>query len=64
MKAEVGKHYVTTWLKCFAVCVWDTVTDNGCTGHTVAKFWSYEEAIREMYRLNGWKQPVKVYRRY
>jgi hypothetical protein len=65
MKPEVGKHYVTTWLKSYAVQVWDSVSENGCcSGHTVAKFWSFEEAVREMYRLNGWKQPKTIYKRY
>ena len=25
---------------------------------------SYEEAVRETYRLNGWGTPKKIYRRY
>ena len=48
----------------FGVFVWDHVSEHGSLGHGVAHFGSYEQAVREMYRLNGWKQPDKIYKRY
>jgi len=64
MKAVVGKHYVGRSLCSYAVFQWDMVNEHGSTSHTVAKFGSFESAVREMYRLNGWKQPAKVNQRY
>jgi hypothetical protein len=65
MTAQVGKHYVGRYHSAFAVWQWDSVDENGGTSaHKVQMFWEYEEAVREMYRLNGWKQPEKMYRKY
>ena len=65
MTAQVGKHYVGRYHSAFAVWQWDSVDENGGTSaHKVQMFWEYEEAVREMYRLNGWKQPEKLYRKY
>lgn len=64
MKAEIGKYYVGRSRCSYAVFVWDMVNEHGSTAHAVAKFGSFESAVREMYRLNGWGQPKKVYQRY
>ena len=64
MKPEVGKYYVCRRMCGFGVFVWDHVSEHGSLGHGVAHFGSYEQAVREMYRLNGWKQPDKIYKRY
>ena len=38
---------------------------NGVTMSSFVKVaFSYEEAVRETYRLNGWGTPKKIYRRY
>ena len=64
MTAQVGKHYVGRYHGAFAVWQWDSVTEISSSAHKVQMFWSFEDAVREMYRLNGWKQPEKVYRKY
>lgn len=39
--------------------------NNGCTSSRHIKdVFTYEDAVRETYRLNGWGEPKKIYRKF
>ena len=40
-------------------------SNNGCTSSKHIKdVFTYEEAVKEVYRLNGWGTPKRIYRKY
>ena len=40
------------------------VSENGSMASFIKDVFSYEEAVREVYRLNGWGEPKSVKRVY
>lgn len=39
--------------------------NNGCTlSRHIKDVFTYEDAVRETYRLNGWGEPKKIYRKF
>lgn len=62
MKAQVGKYFFGRHRRCFGIWQYDMVSETGTTATFIKDVFSYEEAVREVYRLNGWGEP-KVIRR-
>lgn len=62
MKAEVGKYKFGRHRNYFGIWQWDSVTEAGTSARFIKDVYSYEEAVREVYRLNGWGEP-KIIRR-
>lgn len=64
MTAKVGKYHFgrhrSTW------GIW--VVKETCNGAVMSCFFqkafTYEEAVRETYRLNGWGEPKRIYKKY
>ena len=64
MKAEVGKYKFGRHRSMWAIWQWDSVTENGSTARLVKDVRTYEEAVTEVYRLNGWGVPKQIRRCY
>ena len=64
MKAEVGKYKFGRHRSMCAIWQWDSVTENGSTARFVKDVRTYEEAVTEVYRLNGWGAPKQIRRSY
>lgn len=64
MKAEVGKYKFGRHRSMWAIWQWDSVTENGSTARFVKDVRTYEEAVTEVYRLNGWRVPKQIRRSF
>ena len=64
MKAEVGKYKFGRHRNLWGIWQWDSVTETGTSARFINDVYSYEEAVREVYRLNGWGEPKMIRRSY
>ena len=62
MKAEVGKYKFGRHRNLWGIWQWDSVTETGASATFIKDVFTYEEAVREVYRLNGWGQPKYIKR--
>ena len=64
MKAEVGKYKFGRHRNNWGIWQWNSVTETGASATFIKDVFSYEDAVREVYRLNGWGEPKSVKREY
>ena len=64
MKAEVGKYKFGRHRSMLGIWQWDSVTEKGSTARFVKDVRTYEEAVTEVYRLNGWGIPKQIRRSF
>ena len=64
MKAEVGKYKFGRHRSMWGIWQWDSVTETGSTARFVKDVRTYEEAVTEVYRLNGWGVPKQIRRSF
>lgn len=58
MKAQVGQYKFGRHRNHWGIWQYDHVCENGGWSATFIKdVFTYEEAVREVYRLNGWGEP-------
>ena len=62
MNAEVGKYKFGRHRSMWGIWQWDSVTEKGSTARFVKDVRTYEEAVTEVYRLNGWRVPKHIKR--
>ena len=60
MKAEVGKYKFGRHRSMWGIWQYDWVSETGSTARFVKDVRSYEEAVVEVYRLNGWGEPKQI----
>ena len=64
MEAKVGQYYFGRHRSVWGIWQYDVV-DNGFTSaNHIKDVCSYEEAVKEVYRLNGWGTPKTIRRRF
>ena len=64
MKAEVGKYKFGRHRNNWGIWQWNSVTETGASATFIKDVFSYEDAVREVYKLNGWGEPKSVKRVY
>mgnify|MGYP003508633875 CR=1 FL=1 len=64
MKAEVGKYKFGRHYNLWGIWRYTMVSETGTMASFVKDVFSYEEAVREVYRLNGWGEPKMIRRSY
>lgn len=64
MKAEVGKYKFGRHRNNWGIWQWNSVTETGASATFIKDVFSYEDAVREVYRLNGWGEPKNIKRVY
>ena len=64
MKAEVGKYKFGRHYSKWGIWQYDYVSETGATARFVKDVYTYEDAVREVYRLNGWGQPKQIRRQF
>ena len=64
MKPKVGQYYFGRHYHVWGIWQYDSVTESGATANHIKDVYTYEEAVREVYRLNGWGEPKKINRKY
>jgi hypothetical protein len=64
MKAQVGLYKFGRHYKHWAIWQYDWVSETGTSARFIKDVFSYDEAVREVYRLNGWGEPKYIKRVY
>ena len=64
MKAEVGKYKFGRHRTLWGIWQYDYVSETGATARFIKDVYTYEDAVREVYRLNGWGQPKQICRQF
>jgi hypothetical protein len=64
MKAQVGQYTLGRHRNVWGIWQYDMVSETGSSAVFVKDVYSYEEAVREVYRLNGWGVPKQIRRSY
>ena len=62
MKAQVGLYKFGRHYNHWAIWQYDWVSETGASARFVKDVYSYEEAVREVYLLNGWGEPKCIKR--
>lgn len=64
MAAEVGKYYFRKRYSIWYIYQYDVVTETFISAKHVDSVQTYDEAVRAVYRLNGWGTPKNIQRRF
>lgn len=64
MKAEVGKYKFGSHYNLWGIWQWDWVSETGSSARFIKDVFSYEEAVSEVYHLNGWGEPKQIRRSF
>ena len=64
MKAQIGKYKFGRHRNNWGIWQYDSVTESGASARFIKDVFSYEDAVREIYRLNGWGEPKSIKRVY
>ena len=64
MKAEVGKYKFGRHRTLWGIWLYNHVSETGATARFIKDVYTYEDAVRETYRLNGWAQPKQIRRQF
>ena len=62
MKAQVGKYTFGRHRNHWGIWQYNMVSETGTPATFIKDVFTYEEAVREVYRLNGWGQPKYIKR--
>ena len=62
MKAEVGKYKFGRHYNLWGIWQWNWVSETGSSARFIKDVRTYEEAVAEVYRLNGWGTPKYIKR--
>lgn len=60
MKAQVGLYRFGRHRSKWGIWQYDSVSEKGASATFVKDVNTYEEAVREVYRLNGWGEPKNI----
>jgi hypothetical protein len=64
MKAQVGLYHVCQLRNSWCVYVYTHVTATSNSAEKVDSFPYFQDAIIEMYKLNGWGQPKNITKKF
>jgi len=65
-KAKVGNYYFGRYYNMWSLWVYVNVTENGTQAQRIPtyEYYTFEEALRKTYELNGWGEPKQIARKY
>lgn len=64
MVAEVGKYFFRKRYTVFYIYQYDVVEDDFESAKHIKDVQTYDEAVKEVYRLNGWGEPKQIRRKF
>ena len=64
MKAQVGLYKFGRHRNWWGIWQYDSVTETGASARFIKDVFTFEEAVREVYRLNGWGEPKQIRRSF
>ena len=60
MKEEVGKYYFGRHRRSWGIWQYDMVSETGASARFIKDVLSFEDAVKEIYKLNGWGEPKNI----
>jgi hypothetical protein len=64
MALTVGTFYFGRHRSVWGIWVCESKKNGITMSQFVKDVYSYEDAVRETYRLNGWGEPKRIYKKY
>lgn len=64
MKAVVGRYFFGRHYGNWGIWQYDFVSETGSSARHIKDVFGYEDAVREVYRLNGWGEPKSIHRSF
>lgn len=64
MKTQVGQYRFGRQYNRWGIWQYDYVSETGSSARFIKDVFTYEEAVRETYRLNGWGEPKNIRRNF
>lgn len=64
MTAKVGTYHFSRHRNAWGIYVWDKVTETFESSKFIKDVISFEDAVREVYSLNGWGTPKYIKRSF
>jgi hypothetical protein len=65
MKAKVGLHFFGRNGNTWGIWIYDCVDENGFTSaQKVTNCYTFNEALKKTYQLNGWGEPRNIKQRF
>ena len=62
MKEKVGRYYFGRHRRSWGIWQYDMVSETGASGRFIKDVLSFEDAVKEIYKLNGWGEPKQIKR--
>lgn len=64
MKVVEGRYFFGRHRRCWGIWQWEAVGETCAAGRFVKDVFSYEDAVKEVYRLNDWGAPKSIRREF
>ena len=64
MTLKVGTYHFSRHRSSWTIYICDYSKDGFSSSSKVKEVATYEEAVRETYRLNGWGEPKRIVKKY
>ena len=62
MKEKVGRYYFGRHRRSWGIWQYDMVSETGSSARFIKDVLSFEDAVKEIYKLNGWGEPKQIKR--
>lgn len=60
MKEKVGRYYFGRHRRSWGIWQYDMVSETGASARFIKDVLSFEDAVKEIYKLNGWGEPKQI----
>ena len=60
MKEKVGRYYFGRHRRSWGIWQYDMVSETGASARFIKDVLSFEDAVKEIYKLNGWGEPKNI----
>lgn len=64
MTLTVGTYHFGRHRSLWGIWQCEYASNNGSSSRFVKDVYTYEDAVKETYRLNGWGTPKRIYRKF
>lgn len=64
MKAKVGLYHFCHKRNMWSIYQYITVTETGSIARHIEDYGYFEDAVKAVYRLNGWGEPKNITKRF
>jgi len=64
MAKTVGTYYFTRHRRAWGIWIVESIINGVTSGTFVKDVFSYEDAVKTTYHLNGWGEPKRIYKKF